>query len=136
EVWAEQLLTRYGVIFRDLVQRESLSLPWRELLRALRRLEARGLVRGGRFVGTFLGEQYARPEAVDALRRVRRTEKKGELVRLSAVDPLNLAGILTPGPRIPAVHTKAIVYCDGLPLPPEEAEALPASSAGPMTTAR
>ena len=136
EVWAEQLLTRYGVIFRDLVQRESLSLPWRELLRALRRLEARGLVRGGRFVAAFLGEQYARPEAVDALRRVRRTEKKGELVRLSAVDPLNLVGILTPGPRVPAVHTKTIVYCDGLPLPPEQTEALPASSAGPMTTAR
>ena len=73
---------------------------------------------------------------MDALRRVRRTEKKGELVRLSAVDPLNLVGILTPGPRVPAVHTKTIVYCDGLPLPSEQAEALPASSAGPMTTAR
>jgi ATP-dependent Lhr-like helicase len=115
EAWAEQLLTRYGVVFRDAVQREGLSLPWRDVLRALRRLEARGLVRGGRFVAGFYGEQYARPEAVDALRRVRRTEKRGEIVRLSAVDPLNLVGILTPGPRLPAVHTKAVVYRDGLP---------------------
>jgi len=120
EAWAEQLLTRYGVVFRDAVQREGLSLPWRDVLRALRRLEARGLVRGGRFVAGFYGEQYARPEAVDALRRVRRTEKRGETVRLSAVDPLNLAGILTPGPRLPAVHTKAIVYRDGLPEAAEE----------------
>ena len=136
EAWAEQLLTRYGVVFRDLVQRESLSVPWREILRALRRLEARGLVRGGRFVAAFPGEQYARPEAVDALRRVRRTEKRGELVRVSAVDPLNLVGILTPGPRVPAVHTKAVVYRDGLPLPPEEAEALYARSTGLMTPVR
>jgi len=77
-------------------------------------------VRGGRFVAGFYGEQYARPEAVDALRRLRRTEKRGEVVRLSAVDPLNLAGILTPGPRLPAVHTRAVVYRDGLP---EAAEA-------------
>jgi ATP-dependent Lhr-like helicase len=136
EAWAEQLLTRYGVVFRDLVQRESLSVPWREILRALRRLEARGLVRGGRFVAAFLGEQYARPEAVDALRRVRRTEKRGELVRVSAVDPLNLVGVITPGPRVPAVHTKAVVYRDGLPLPPEEAEALYARSTGLMTPVR
>ena len=117
EAWAEQLLSRYGVIFRDVVQRESLSVPWREVLRALRRLEARGLVRGGRFVAGFYGEQYARPEAVEALRRVRRAEKRDELVRVSGVDPLNLVGILTPGPRIPAIHTNVVVYRDGLPEP-------------------
>ncbi|MCH8994877.1 MAG: DEAD/DEAH box helicase [Chloroflexi bacterium] len=117
EAWAEQLLFRYGVIFRDLVQRESISVPWREVLRALRRLEARGLVRGGRFVAGFYGEQYARPEAVESLRRVRRMEPEDEQVLVSAVDPLNLAGILTPAPRIPAIHTNVVVYRDGLPSP-------------------
>ena len=115
EMWAEQLLFRYGVVFRDLVRRENLSVPWREVLRALRRLEARGLVRGGRFVAGFYGEQYARPEAVESLRRVRRTEKQEELVQVSAVDPLNLAGILTPGPLVPAIHTNGVTYRDGLP---------------------
>src|SRR3989304_1913480 len=128
EAWAEQLLTRYGVVFRDAVQREGLSLPWRDVLRALRRLEARGLVRGGRFVAAFYGEQYARPEAVDALRRVRRTEKRGETVRLSAVDPLNPVGILTPGPRLPAVPTKAVVYRDGLPEAADEPYGRPATA--------
>ena len=117
EAWAEQLLFRYGVIFRDVVRRENLSVPWRELLRALRRMEARGLVRGGRFVAGFYGEQYARPEAVESLRRVRRMERQGETVLVSAVDPLNLAGILTPGPRVPAIHTNVVTYRDGLPAP-------------------
>jgi ATP-dependent Lhr-like helicase len=128
EAWAEQLLTRYGVVFRDAVQREGLTVPWRDILRALRRLEARGLVRGGRFVAGFYGEQYARPEAVDALRRVRRTEKRGETVRLSAVDPLNLVGILTPGPRLPAVHTKAVIFRDGLPEAADEPDGRPAAA--------
>jgi ATP-dependent Lhr-like helicase len=132
ETWAEQLLSRYGVVFRDLAQRENLSLPWREVLRALRRLEARGLVRGGRFVASFLGEQYARPEAVDSLRRARRSERKGELVRLSAVDPLNLTGVILPGERVPSVHTKSVLLRDGLPVSAEEAEApLPAAAGGP-----
>ncbi len=121
EAWAEQLLFRYGVVFRDMIQRESVAVPWRDLLRALRRMEARGTVRGGRFVAGFYGEQYARPEAVESLRKVRRAEKKGELVRVSAVDPLNLVGILTPGPRITALHTKTVVYRDGVPLSEEEA---------------
>jgi ATP-dependent Lhr-like helicase len=116
EFWAEQLLFRYGVVFRDLVQRETFAVPWREVLRALRRMEARGQIRGGRFVGGVYGEQYARPEAVEALRKVRRTEKTGELVRISAVDPLNVAGIITPGPRVPAVHTKSVIFRDGVPL--------------------
>lgn len=126
EAWAEQLLLRYGVTFRDLVQRENLTIPWREILRALRRMEARGLVRGGRFVAGFYGEQYAMTDAVESLRKVRRAEKRGELVRVSAVDPLNLAGIVTPGSRVAAVHTKAVVYRDGLPLPPEEVSAITA----------
>jgi ATP-dependent Lhr-like helicase len=115
ESWAELLLFRYGVVFRDILQRESMSTPWRNVLRALRRMEARGLVRGGRFVAGFYGEQYARPEAVDSLRKVRRAEKRDEQAHVSAVDPLNLAGILTPGARIPAVHTNLVVYRDGLP---------------------
>jgi ATP-dependent Lhr-like helicase len=115
EAAAGQLLARYGVVFRDLVARETLALPWREILRALRRLEARGTARGGRFVTGFVGEQYALPEAVEALRHTRRLERTGEIVKLSAVDPLNLVGILTPGPRVPALRTNRVVYRDGLP---------------------
>ena len=77
-------------------------MPWRDVLRALRRLEARGLVRGGRFVSGFNGEQYALPEAVDALRRVRQQERTGERVWVSAADPVNLSGIVVPGPKLPA----------------------------------
>jgi ATP-dependent helicase Lhr and Lhr-like helicase len=116
EAWAEQLLFRYGVVFRDLVRSENLSVPWREVLRCLRRMEAQGTVRGGRFVAGFYGEQYARPEAVEALRGVRKSPRVGELVRVSAVDPLNLTGVITPSPRVPSVHTKTVVYRDGVPL--------------------
>jgi ATP-dependent Lhr-like helicase len=120
EAWAEQLLFRYGVIFRDLARLENISVPWREILRSLRRMEAQGTIRGGRFVAGFYGEQYARPEAVEGLRAVRREQKTGELVRVSAVDPLNLTGIVTPAPRTPSVHTKAVIYVDGLPEGSEE----------------
>jgi len=122
--WAEQLLFRYGVVFRDLVKGEPFTVPWREILRALRRMEAQGTIRGGRFVTGFYGEQYARPEAVEALRAVRRTEKTGELVRVSAVDPLNLTGIITSTPRIPAIHTKSVLYRDGVPISEDEASEL------------
>jgi len=122
EFWAGQLLFRYGVVFRDLVQREAFAVPWREVLRAMRRMEARGQIRGGRFVAGVYGEQYARPEAVEAIRQVRRSEKTGELVRVSAVDPLNLVGIITPGARVPAVHTKSILLRDGVLLTEEEAD--------------
>ncbi|MCA9730059.1 MAG: DEAD/DEAH box helicase, partial [Candidatus Eisenbacteria bacterium] len=116
EAWARQLLRRYGVVFRDVVQRESFTLPWREVLRALRRLEARGEIRGGRFVIGVYGEQYALPEAIAMLRHLRREKaaESAELI-LSAVDPLNLAGIVTPGPRIPAIHTKRVALRDGIP---------------------
>ncbi len=116
EAVAEQLLARWGVVFRDLLVRESLALPWREVWWAFRRLEARGVIRGGRFVTGFVGEQYALPEAVDALRAVRRSDRTGEVVRLSAADPLNLVGIVTPGPRVPALRTNSVAYVDGLPM--------------------
>jgi ATP-dependent Lhr-like helicase len=113
---AGQLLARWGVVFWDLMARENLALPWREVVWALRRLEARGLVRGGRFVTGFAGEQYALPEAVDELRQVRRAKRSGETVRLSAADPLNLIGIVLPGARVPAVRTNTVTYRDGLPV--------------------
>ena len=127
EAVAEQLLARYGVVFRDLLARETVALAWREILWALRRLEARGLIRGGRFVTGPVGEQYALPEAVDALRETRRSPRMGEVVRVSAVDPLNLVGILTPGPRVPALRTNAVTYRDGLPV--ESASAAAATAA-------
>ena len=98
---AEQLAARWGVVFRDLARRENLAVPWREVLWALRRLEARGIIRGGRFVTGFSGEQYAHPEAVDVCARSASSSTAGEPVRLSAADPLNLTGIVLPGPRDP-----------------------------------
>ncbi len=128
---AMQLLARYGVVFRDLVARESFAVPWRDVLRALRRQEARGIVRGGRFVAGFMGEQYAMPDAVDGLRRVRREDRGGELVRVSAADPLNLAGVIVPGPRVPSLHTNALLYRDGLLVAVEEGKGLtPRGEAG------
>ena len=129
EALAEQLLARWGVVFKDLLARETLAIPWREVVWALRRLEARGLIRGGRFVSGFTGEQFGLPEAVDALRRVRRLERRGERVELSATDPLNLVGILTPGPRIPARRHLRVVYRDGLPEVDAE-ELKPSASTG------
>jgi len=122
EKLAAQYLRRYGVVFRDLLSREPRSPPWRELLQIYRKLEARGELRGGRFVQAFSGEQFALPEAVEALRAVRRLPKSGEeRVSLSACDPLNLAGILTPGARVPALPQNRVVYLDGVP---QEAAAL------------
>ena len=122
EAIAWQLLRRYGVVFRRLVQRESLLAPWREVLRVFRRLEARGEVRGGRFVGGFSGEQYALPEAIGLLRQVRREAGSGELVAVSGADPLNLVGILTPGDAVPAVAANRILYRDGVPVAVKEGE--------------
>jgi ATP-dependent helicase Lhr and Lhr-like helicase len=114
EALAEQLLARWGVVFRDLLARESFTVPWREVLWALRRMEARGTIRGGRFVSGFSGEQYALPEAIDALRAVRKQERRGETVTISAADPLNLVGIVLPGPRVPALGANSITYVDGV----------------------
>ncbi|MFO0616775.1 MAG: DEAD/DEAH box helicase [Polyangiaceae bacterium] len=110
---ADQLLERYGVVFFDLAARESFTVPWREIARALRRKEARGLIRGGRFVEGFIGEQFALPDAVDELRQTRRTPRDGEVVRVSPLDPLNLTGTILPGPRIPAHAGPALEIVDG-----------------------
>ena len=114
EAVAEQLAARWGVVFRDLVVRENLAVPWRDVLWAFRRMEARGTIRGGRFVAGFSGEQFALPEAVDGLRAVRKLERTGERVTVSAADPLNLAGIVLPGPRVPALPTNSVTYIDGV----------------------
>lgn len=115
EKLAWQFLQRYGVVFRDLVAREPLAPPWRELVQLYRRFEARGEVRGGRFVHGFSGEQFALPDALDTARAVRRSEPTGEALRIAAVDPLNLTGVVTPGPRVPAMLGKWVVYVDGVP---------------------
>jgi ATP-dependent Lhr-like helicase len=112
---ARTLLKRYGVVFRSMLQRESNLPPWRDLVRVYRRLEARGEIRGGRFVAGFGGEQFALPEAVGRLRAVRKSEKTGERIVLSAADPLNLVGILTPGARVAAIHTNRLLLVDGVP---------------------
>ena len=100
EAIARQLLLRWGVVFRDLLARETIAPPWRDLLVTLRRLEAQGEIRGGRFVSGFVGEQFARSEAVELLRGIRRDEHVGDAPHVAAADPLNLAGIITPGPRV------------------------------------
>jgi ATP-dependent Lhr-like helicase len=110
------LLLRYGVVFKRLLTREPVAPPWRELLMAYRRLEARGEIRGGRFVSGMPGEQFALPEAVGQLRAVRRQEASGRLVAVSGADPLNLTGIITPGYRVPAVTRNRILYRDGVPV--------------------
>ena len=116
ELLALTLLARYGVVFRRLLARESLTVPWRVLLQVYRRLEARGEIRGGRFVAGMQGEQFARPEAVAQLRAVRRATKDVELVVLSAADPLNLTGLVTPGERISALASNRIAWRNGVPV--------------------
>jgi len=114
---ARTLLRRYGVVFWRLIEREAAWLPpWRDLLRVYRRLEARGDIRGGRFVAGFAGEQFALPEAVGLLRETRRKQSSGGLVSLSGADPLNLIGILTPGARLSALTGNRVLYRDGLPV--------------------
>jgi len=118
---ARQLLCRYGVVFRDLLQRESLPLAWRDLLVCYRKMELRGLVRGGRFVSGFIGEQFALPEAVESLRALRRAtgqagKHQAQEIRVSAADPLNLVGVILPGARVPAVPTNYVVFRDGAPI--------------------
>ena len=112
--WA--LLKRYGVVFKRLLEREGMVLPWRVLLRFYHRLEARGDVRGGRFVGGISGEQFALPEAIGMLRAIRRAGAQESLISVSAADPLNLVGIIIPGPRITAHTSNRILYQDGAPI--------------------
>jgi ATP-dependent Lhr-like helicase len=114
---ARILLRRYGVVCWRLLEREPTWLPpWRELVRVYRRLEARGEIRGGRFVAGVAGEQYALPEAVALLREIRRRPKDGALVCVAATDPANLLGALIPGARVARVPGARIVYRDGEPL--------------------
>jgi ATP-dependent Lhr-like helicase len=114
------LLRRYGVVFRDLLAREAIVPKWRELAMAFRRLEDRGEVRGGRFISGFLGEQFALPVAVESLRAMRRTEPSGEIITISAADPLNLVGIIVPGERVPAISGKTVTFRDGVAVLPQE----------------
>jgi ATP-dependent Lhr-like helicase len=110
EFLARRLLERYGVVFRRILERERLPVRWRDLVRVYRLWELRGEVRGGRFVQRFAGEQYALPEAVDLLRRLRRSEKdSGAGACVSAADPLNLDGILTPEPRVPSQARRRVL---------------------------
>jgi ATP-dependent Lhr-like helicase len=114
---ARTLLLRYGVVFWRLIEREAAWLPpWRDLVRVYRRLESRGDIRGGRFVAGFSGEQFALPEAVGMLRKVRRQGPSGAFVSLSGADPLNLVGILTPGPKLAALTGNRVLYRDGVPI--------------------
>jgi ATP-dependent helicase Lhr and Lhr-like helicase len=113
EAVAEQLVARWGVVFRDLMARENLAVPWREILWAFRRMEARGTIRGGRFVAGFSGEQFAHPDAIDVLRAIRKQHPTGEPVQISAADPLNLTSIVLPGPRVPAIPANTVTYIDG-----------------------
>jgi ATP-dependent Lhr-like helicase len=116
EVQARSLLRRYGVVSRRLLAREVNATLWRVLVRAYRRLEWRGEIRGGRFVNGMSGEQFALPEAVTALRAVRKQAPTGDLVGLSAADPLNLTGIVTPGARVPALAGNRVLFRDGVPV--------------------
>jgi ATP-dependent Lhr-like helicase len=113
---ARVLLRRYGVVFRKLMDRENSAPPWRELVRVFRTLEARGEIRGGRFVEGVWGEQFALPEVIGSLRAIRRTPKDGKLISISAADPLNLTGIVTPGKRVSSLFNNRIIYRDGVPV--------------------
>ena len=113
------LLRRYGVVFREVLSRESILPKWRELLITFRRLEDRGEIRGGRFVSGFLGEQFALPVAVESLRASRHLQPTGEVIQVSAADPLNLAGILVPGERVPSNSSRTVAFRDGANIPAE-----------------
>jgi ATP-dependent helicase Lhr and Lhr-like helicase len=114
------LLRRYGIVFRELLARETIVPKWREVLLTLRRLEDRGEIRGGRFVSGFLGEQFALPLAVESLRATRNLAPAHEIVTVSAADPLNLVGIVVPGDRVAANSGRTVAFCDGKTVPPSE----------------
>ena len=122
ETIAWSLLRRYGILFRRLAEKENLAPAWRDLVRVLRLLELQGQIRGGRFIEGVWGEQFALPEAITELRRIVKTEKSGMLVSVSAADPLNLTGILTPGKRVPGYFGNRILYRDGAPVAIKEAK--------------
>jgi ATP-dependent Lhr-like helicase len=111
---ARIFLKRYGVVFKRLLEREGVTIPWRVLLRIYHRLEARGEIRGGRFVAGISGEQFALPEAVGLVRSIRRAPAVEAMISVSAADPLNLVGIITPGGRITAHTSNRVLYRDGV----------------------
>src|SRR5437763_12950856 len=125
EAICAMLLNRYGVVFRELLARESIQAKWRELLITFRRLEDRGEVRGGRFVSGFLGEQFALPEAVESLRAMRKAQQipnaamVPSAITISAADPLNLVGIIVPGERVPAISGKFVAFNEGIAIAAE-----------------
>ena len=119
--WAWHLLKRWGVVFRDLLERETCAPPWWQLVQQYRRMEARGEIRGGRFVAGVGGEQFAAGDAVEKLRRVREQPAGDQWLVLSAADPLNLTGILLPGARLPAVTNNSLALCDGRVVAVEQA---------------
>ena len=110
------LLRRYGVVFRKVLERESNLPPWRELLRVYWRMEARGEIRGGRFVQSFAGEQFALPDAVAELRSMRKHQTGGDAIAISAADPLNLVGIIVPGDKVAAMVNNRVLFRDGVPI--------------------
>ena len=126
------LLKRYGVVFRDILARETNLPKWRELQIGFRRLEDRGEVRGGRFISGFLGEQFALPVAVESLRAARKVPPSGDTITLSAADPLNLVGILVPGERVPAISGRTVTFRDGVAVTSQDLEGsrLPAAATG------
>jgi ATP-dependent Lhr-like helicase len=130
EILAWTLLRRYGVVFRRVLAREAPGVPWRELVGLYRRLEARGEIRGGRFVSGMSGEQFALPDAVDRLREIRRSGADDALIAISASDPLNFTGIITPGDRIRTMPGSRIVYRNGVPIESDDAARTLSGSVG------
>ena len=120
---ARTLLRRYGVVFRKLAAHEGCA-PWRDLVRALRTMEARGETRGGRFVGGTWGEQFALPEAIPRLRKISREQGSEALVAISAADPLNFTGVITPGRRVPGIFSNRILYRKGVPIAAKEGKTI------------
>jgi ATP-dependent Lhr-like helicase len=135
ETTCRMLLHRYGIVFRELLARETILPKWREVLITLRRLEDRGEIRGGRFVSGFLGEQFALPLAVESLRAKRKQNPTREVTIVSAADPLNLVGIIVPGERLPANSGNVVAFRDGVAVAPDQRE-LGRANVLPMPMAR
>ena len=119
------LLHRYGIVFRELLARETSVPRWRELQVAFRRFEDRGEIRGGRFIAGFIGEQFALPVAVESVREIKHVEPSGETITISAADPLNLVGILVPGERVPAISGRTVTFRDGVFIDRDDSHATP-----------
>ena len=123
------LLRRYGVVFREMIARETIVPRWRELLIAFRRLEDQGQIRGGRFVSGFLGEQFALPVAVESLRAMSKQSSVGQVVTVAATDPLNLVGVLIPGDRVASSSGRTVAFVDGVAVGADESTAKFATAA-------